>query len=368
MEVLRKMSNLGEKNDLDDREAAISATAFDNEDEEEEIETHTRGVVDIENASTDELMSMLSAEEKMRFKAAIEDQDPSQGKARSLFEKLTQQASTSSTLAGPWWTNDRIRSRRDDTFNSAAIKLASQSSIQRAANIEFNLLAVLLAYAYTVRHLDVKCLDDLHETTATGKKGSKEDSDDMPPLEDAVDEDHRIGAAEATRTTAEGSEDEKSELWQIAKRELNHLCPFLNASGEASKTVLTSVEDVSLWIAGRMDSDASTRPAKTLLFLYGDAAVIIAPPLLTNLSTTTVDRVVMALQDTNDHLTSSSRRKLLFYGAYWLHLAQTVKKDIANQVEAEMKRLQAELDRAEDEERFQAANEAVSRHAVLVPP
>jgi hypothetical protein len=104
-----------------------------------------------------------------------------------------------------------------------------------------------------------------------------------------------------------------------------------------------------------------------LSFLYKDVAAIIKTRGLVDLGSSLPDKVILSLQDMNNFLTSSSRRKLLFYGAYWLHLSQKSKSDLASRVDEETKRLQAELDKAEDEERFLAVNEAVAQQGVLVP-
>jgi hypothetical protein len=93
---------------------------------------------------------------------------------------------------------------------------------------------------------------------------------------------------------------------------------------------------------------------------------IITQPKLVDMNSTSVDRVILALSDIVDHLANPSQRKLVFYSAYWLHLEKRDKEVIASLVKAEMQRLQAELDRGEDEERFQAANEASSQQNVVL--
>jgi hypothetical protein len=59
-----------------------------------------------------------------------------------------------------------------------------------------------------------------------------------------------------------------------------------------------------------------------------------------------------------------SQKKLLFYCVYWLHLDKRQRKDIQEELATEVKRLELELQRAEDQERFQAANEAVQQQTV----
>lgn len=72
----------------------------------------------------------------------------------------------------------------------------------------------------------------------------------------------------------------------------------------------------------------------------------------------------MALSDLKLLLSPWSQRKLLFYGAYWIRLDETDRQAIADQVTSEIARLTAELQRAEDQERFQAANDAIQQQTV----
>jgi hypothetical protein len=200
---------------------------------------------------------MLSAEEKERFSAAIEDRDPSQGRARSLFEKLMQESLTSNTLTKHWWeANDTASIIVDASFVSAATNLANQKAIAKAATLEYNVLALLLAYSYIVRHLDVVCLQDLQVNAESGESET-DDFDDMPPLEsvatEIVGDDDHPGTFDRLKGGVNGSEGERAELRHIAKEHIKQMCPFLEVRGEASKTTLKSVEEVSLWNVSRMD-------------------------------------------------------------------------------------------------------------------
>lgn len=72
----------------------------------------------------------------------------------------------------------------------------------------------------------------------------------------------------------------------------------------------------------------------------------------------------MALSDLNFLLSAPSQRKLLFYGAYWIRLSEGDRQALVQQIASEIARLTAEIQRAEDEERFQAANHAIEQHIV----
>lgn len=102
----------------------------------------------------------------------------------------------------------------------------------------------------------------------------------------------------------------------------------------------------------------------TLSFLYKDIAAIVKQPRLIEMSSPSTDNVIAALSDIQDFLSSSSKRKLLFYGAYWLHLDKSRKDEMVSEIDQEAKRMQSELERAEDEERFRAANEVLEQQGV----
>lgn len=105
--------------------------------------------------------------------------------------------------------------------------------------------------------------------------------------------------------------------------------------------------------------------AKTLCFLYKDIEAFITPPQIVEVdSSDNADTVILALSDVSSFLATPSQRKLLFYCVYWLRLGTTNRKDIQEQISSEIKRLEVELQRAEDQERFLAANEAVQQQSV----
>jgi hypothetical protein len=74
--------------------------------------------------------------------------------------------------------------------------------------------------------------------------------------------------------------------------------------------------------------------------------------------------VLLAFPDLSPFLPLPSQKKLLFYAVYWLRLDQTSRKELQEHVAKEISRLEVEVQHAEDQERFQAANEAVQQQIV----
>lgn len=81
---------------------------------------------------------------------------------------------------------------------------------------------------------------------------------------------------------------------------------------------------------------------------------------------TTADYALVALADLQSFTSSSGQRKLIFFAAYWTRLSIDARHAIAGEVNGEAKRMEVEVERAEDEERYRAANEAITHQGVLV--
>lgn len=182
---------------------------------------------------------MLSAEERARFEAAVQDEDPSQAKAQALFEKLIKEQQTAS-IASPWWEETIYYSKNDDPlpnkrFIREATKLADQVAKAKVVKIEYNIVAVLLAYAFIVRHCDVRSLNEILPSKVADH--DKVIDDGMPPLE-PIDREAKDDVAE-----------EKESIRNVAQEKLAQFAPFLSISGDASKVVLDSIEQVTLSFA-----------------------------------------------------------------------------------------------------------------------
>ena len=200
----------------------------------------------------EQLFSLLSTEERARFRDAIEEQDPAQSRARSLFDQLVQQQDPGAAQ-GPWWRAGYAVDQQDSEFSAAVTSLSRrQAKAAKTAKLDYNILAVLLTYAYIVRHLDVRALKDIQKSTnvSDGNSAAENDDDDMPPLEPV----EQLGEQES----AQDSDEEKSAMRDVVKLLLRQLVPFLDASSDASKTILESAEGVSLWFAARLSPDAAS--------------------------------------------------------------------------------------------------------------
>lgn len=219
----------------------------------------------------EQLFSLLSTEERARFRDAIEEQDSGQERARSLFDRLVQQQDPGAAQ-GPWWKAGHAVDQQDSAFSAAVTSLSSrQAKAAKTARLDYNILAVLLAYTYIVRHLDVRSLKEVKKSTDASDDISTagNDDDDMPPLE-PVDE---LGE----RARALDSDEEKSAMQDVVKLLLRQLVPFLDASGDASKTILESVEDVSLWFAARLSPDAASEVSSPPAVLYpSDSSLLLS--------------------------------------------------------------------------------------------
>lgn len=192
-----------------------------------------------DDASVEQLLSMLSPEERARFQAAVEDQDPSQARAHSLLERVSKTQDDYADTK-PWWDQARGSRLARGSFIQEAENQSRQASKAETAKIDFNILAVLLAYAYTVRHVGVHSLQDVQD------RASDNDEDDMPPLELAD------GGADKKDVFVE----EREALQRIVRENIMQYAPCLAVSGENSRLVLENAEQVSLsFTAAQMSQD-----------------------------------------------------------------------------------------------------------------
>lgn len=180
---------------------------------------------------------MLTPQERGRFEAAVQDDDPSQARAQALFDKLIKEQQ----ITSPWWEKaSSDKNNNKPSFNNGFIKeamrLASQSAKAKTAKIEYNIIAVLLAYAFIVRHCDVHSLQEIHSKKVVDILVKKLDDDDdilpLEPFDRGANDDEEIEA-----------------LRDVTKQNLAQFAPFLGISGDASKIVLESIEQVTLSFA-----------------------------------------------------------------------------------------------------------------------
>nr|CDI55076.1 conserved hypothetical protein [Melanopsichium pennsylvanicum 4] len=173
--------------------------------------------------------------------------------------------------------------------------LTTQSKAPAHANLVYNLCAVLMAYTYTIRHLDISSLIGATEThihdpsyqenllkpapdfTLPGFKPLRDDVDDdePPPLEP----DEPISSITSVRQTAANDDPtsssksrspEHAAIAEAALDNLTRLVPFLFAlpssppdsapslagGQDPSKLLLHSLDDVSMWLLSRLSLDS----------------------------------------------------------------------------------------------------------------
>lgn len=193
----------------------------------------------------------------------------------------------------------------------------------------------------------------------------------------------------------------RKDVCQLAVRLINRLVPYLVAdprktSDEVSRTILSSAEEVTLWLVARLGQDVGKevswqaftttvgladrskfiylpQPAATISFLYKEALCILKRPRITSISAaesqSSADGVQNAICDLQSILTRVPQRKAVFYAAFWDRLSGSSRYNhIIDALEAEVERLQAEITRTEDEERWLAAHEAVQQQDHIVFP
>lgn len=294
----------------------------------------------IEAASTDELLAMLTPKEKQRFLDAVK----SPKTAAQLMQRMDRKAdrlAEAGTSAMQQGVLIAELSPLDQTPPQPAVKRAWQSTIwferqdacpdfsehrqdqasawvatlekilqgQGAAsskagslnpvNLVYNLCTVLMAYAYTLRHLDVASLSGLTKAPSANKAtqaastasapspGSRhlasslfkslqstDDDDEPPPLEpDEPIEDTDIAfpaPPDSVSTSPKATVNADPSIAAAALDKLDHLVPFLltqptptkkathhsQSSHDSSKLVLTSLQDASMWLLSRLSLES----------------------------------------------------------------------------------------------------------------
>ncbi|PWN91928.1 hypothetical protein FA10DRAFT_300486 [Acaromyces ingoldii] len=378
MDVLRRLHNLGA-----DDEAEYNNEAGQEGDEEDGGENANIDIGGLEEATPEQLLELLSPDERARFEAAINDDDPSQARAKALLDGIAHKEEES-VVRGPWWTtNDTISP--DQAFAQEVGSI--QQSLKRHASLpplEHNIVATLLAYAYLLRHLDlgqlksVLAMDSgqMHEPVEKLKRKEEvpdHEFDDMPGLEPDVEHEEVAKKGQQPRSDPE---DER-----VARATFDRLAPFVNAlpgpskkgsaSGskeqdqnqDPSKVLLSSVEDASLYLLARLDPSQGAL-ASTMVLLLQDVISLLDVPKIAETQAT--DRLVCALSDLSGLLPGHGRRKLMFYGAVWQSLDGTRLERVKRQLRDEIQRLKDELERAEDQERWRAAEEATRAGGVVL--
>ncbi|CBQ68994.1 conserved hypothetical protein [Sporisorium reilianum SRZ2] len=285
----------------------------------------------VEGASTEALLTMLTPKERQKFLEAIKDPQS----AALLMERLDRKSERRARLeASPSPQGVLITSQSDtDTHQPKVVKewqsllwfdtskssfdfshtspkhissfvasfekaLSAERSRSKtqgpspSVNLVYNLCAILMAYAYALRHLDLTSLsvrsvtsDSAHKNIseeiavvpATGQ--DDEDDDEPPPLEPdsptsfTPDSASLLSAAKAASTSTSDSQVQQDlARSEQAFDQLNRLVPFLftqptssttaTAGGrnDHSKLLLASLDDASMWLLSRLSLDSEVGP------------------------------------------------------------------------------------------------------------
>ncbi|KAK7042321.1 hypothetical protein R3P38DRAFT_2889760 [Favolaschia claudopus] len=197
----------------------------EDEDEESDLARRFRNV-DMESTSPDQLWTLLTADEREKFLKAMEN--PSSELALQLLasEELSVEKQE------PWWSAaaSGISSAQHETIPDPIEIPTSLASLNRPGPpLIYNICAVLIAYAYTIRHLSVLTLS---------------------------------GAAEPDA--------------EAARAIFASLTPFLTS--RTSKTLHSSLESALTDLHSRLPADSAT--PQLLALLLRDAASLLRPSLV----------------------------------------------------------------------------------------
>ncbi|KAF4570952.1 hypothetical protein EYR36_001779 [Pleurotus pulmonarius] len=273
----------------------------DDDDETNELSKRLRGV-DLDSTLPDDLWTLLTPTQQQKFLRAI--QDPSSELAQQLLASEQIEKDTVS----PWWTTDGREhlDRENDQIECGKEPRAMQipthmvKPVEGGPSLIYNIVAVLIAYAYTTRSFAASPLSSI------------------PP--------HSPDVLEAQRTIA-------------------RVTPFLVE--KRATTVFTSVAEAVTDIWGRLGQDTVTNEAMCL-FLR-DAAYLLRPLTVVEVppgeepgpsydySAHPHRRSVLALSDVY-HIYchrakgNATTQKLVFYGARLLVLPSHILNMVAQEL------------------------------------
>lgn len=331
----------------------------DDEDDEGTSDQDPPDHLTEDDLPTDEaqLLALLDDDQRRIFLDAVKQEgtdDVRSGvhpsdRARQLWDKLH---SSDNTPYAPrlWWTDEDSERRLtlQPAFSSSVIALAARKRTPQSpwqVGISWNIIALLLAYVYTLVHLDIRslCVSD------------------------------------------DGDEEELV----LARTTIASLCSFLTAppGSPESKTLLTNASEVTLYILDQLGEERrSESPSALVLFLYERVLELFSKSRIVS-SDADDDLITLALQDIHDlfhthpSADQATSRKIIFYAAHYQrgrHLFSSVvlgangEKDSGlppthssssslttgghtKTVHQEVKALQEEVDAAEAHQRFDAA-------------
>ncbi|WFC94597.1 pyridoxal kinase [Malassezia brasiliensis] len=342
-----------------------------------------------------ELLSRLSLSDHERFQSLL--RDPSRA-ARMYFEDEED--------VPLWWTE---RTTLDGTANSVReIEKLGKANVPVRADLRFNVVAVLLAYAYALRHSQLSRLPAetspscMCRTEAPKKPAHApaenppparvpdiapltpldDDSDgEPPPLEDAEvpvptsPNSTRINVPDtpspppltdipqADPDAAAESDETREALHTLLRRLLPFVFAHPRTSPKLASTMLASVDDAGLYFLHMLGpNDVGSSAAALLATLLRDVRPLLTPPNIRDASDAPV--LVYALGDLAALLGACDRavaKKLAFYAHAYTTAPREAQLAVSVQLDAEIARLEKEHEDAEQLAHLAAANATVGR-------
>ena len=377
---------------LETGEGVLSDESSDAEHEDGTMHDTDQGV----GSDPDELLSRLSLADRERFQSLL--RDPSRA-ARMYFEDEEDV---------PLWWAERTTLDGTADFTREMEKL-TKSNVPVRADLRYNVVAVLLAYAYALRHgqlsrLPVEAAPSRMRQAEPSKKSGcapvpspppasvpdvasaaphDDDSDgEPPPLEDA-----EVLAATTSPDPARthvpdtppspplnhipradlDAAAESDETHDALRTLLRRLLPFVFAhprtEPKLASTMLTSVDDAGLYFLHMLGPhDVGPSAAALLAMLLRDVRPLLAPPRVRDADDAPV--LVYALGDVAALLGTTDRavaKKLAFYAHAYTTAPREAQLAVGMQLDSEVARLEKERDDAEQLAHIAAANATVGR-------
>lgn len=345
----------------------------------------------------EDLLGRLSLADQQRFQSLL--RDPARA-ARMYFEDEEE--------VPLWWTEQAKPCDNPPFLREVEVISAAQVPVR--VDLRFNIVAVLMAYAYLLRHLQlpscasvdrpVECGSYTDSDGATkpivasasivgAEQGDKEpkrpaepveaadyESDgEPPPLEDDTPE-APVEPPAAPRQdtphpslqndTPERHEDTPDELQEVGVSLLRRLVPFLFAhprkDPKAASTVLTSVEDAGLYLLHTLGPDRmGADPVQLLLVLLRDVDPLLRPSTVRDVRDVPLPVYALADLDTWLHPERGAAKKLAFYAHAYQAAPREAHSALHVALQNEQQRLEQEHDERERLLHVAAANAAVGR-------
>lgn len=337
--------------------------------------------VEDDGRSVDELLGMLSLADRQRFQSLL--RDPSRA-ARMYFDD--------EELVQLWWSGEQWPGT-DTAFASDVSAMAAAPPAR--VDLRYNVLGVLLAYTYTLRHLQLASCTTLDKATvaepssaslqAASVPADDDDSDgEPPPLEDVSDStsdtpahapaersipDTKAGDTDKVGDTHDTPLDdtESAELRDSGVLLLERLAPFLFAPPRTpdATLVLTSIEDAGLYLLQKLGpKDMGTEPGQLLLALLRDVEPLCEPRSVAEADDALgAAPLLHALADLDGWLRprKSASKKLVFYAHAYASAPHEAQQSLHRSLQREIERLEKEQDDQQHVARVAAANSTVGR-------